>query len=214
MAQKTLWKNVAVAMQSAIGATIEVTGITKANPGLASAASHGLANGDIVFLLVQGMHQLNERVARVASSASGTFVLEGIDTTAFDDFVSGTVQKVTLGHSITTATNISSSGGNFDMIDATTIHGNQRDEVPGLPAAASFTMDHIWDPADPGLAAMKAASDSQQRRVFAFTFGTGGKKMYFGGYVGANLLPGGQAQGLVTTQGVITMNGTPTYYAS
>ena len=38
--------------------------------------------------------------------------------------------------------------------------------------------------------------------------------MAFNGYVGGNLLPAGQAQGLVTTQTVITMNGSPTYYAS
>ncbi len=38
--------------------------------------------------------------------------------------------------------------------------------------------------------------------------------MAFAGYVGANLLPGGAAQQLVTTPSVITMDGTPTYYAS
>lgn len=214
MAQKTIWKNVAVAMQSAIAAPLTITAITKASPGVVTSAAHGLSNGDIVFLLVQGMFQLNERACRVASVTTDSFALEGINTTAFDDFVSGTAQKVTLGTSITTATTISASGGNFDMIDATTIHGNQRDEIPGLPAAANYTMDHIWDPADPGLAAMKEASDAQQRRVFAFTFGAGGRKMYFAGYVGGNLLPGGSAQQLVTTPTVITMNGTPSYYAS
>ena len=86
--------------------------------------------------------------------------------------------------------------------------------MPGLPNPSSFSFDNIWDVSDAGLKAMKAAGDAQAKRAFKFTFGTGGQIMVFTGYVGATLLPAGQAQGLVTTQSVITMNGSPTYYAS
>ena len=75
-------------------------------------------------------------------------------------------------------------------------------------------MDHLWDVTDAGLKAMKVASDAQAMRAFKFTFGTGGQVMVFLGYVGANLLPGGQAQDKVTTPSAITMFGSPTYYAS
>jgi len=68
--------------------------------------------------------------------------------------------------------------------------------------------------ADTGLIAMKSASDSQAERAFKFTFGTGGQILVFSGYVGCSLLPGGQAQGLVTTQTVVTMHGTATTYSS
>lgn len=209
------WANVAVAMQSAIAAAVTITGISKASPGIVTtSAAHGYANGDIVLLEVNGMFQVNQRVFRVASVTSTTFALEGEDTTNYDTFSSGTVKKVTLGTSITTATSISSSGGDFEFIDTTTIHGNQKTQMPGLPNAASFSFENIWDTSDSGLLAMKAASDAQAMRVFSFTFGTGGQKMYFAGYVGASLLPGGQAQGLVTTSTTITLFGTPTYYAS
>jgi hypothetical protein len=210
----TKWSNVAVAMQSALAAADTITGITKANPGVVTAAGHGLNNGDYVFLLVSGMYQLNARVARVANKTTDTFELEGIDTSAFDTFSSGTAEAITFGTSITTATTISSSGGGFDFIDTTTIHGNSKTQTPGLPAASSFTMDHIWDASNAGQIAMKTASDAQARRAFKFTFGTGGKIMVFAGYVGFNGIPAGSAQALVTTQSAITMEGTPTYYAS
>ncbi len=210
----TKWSNVAVAMQSALAAADTITGITKASPGVVTAAGHGLNNGDYVFLLVAGMHQLNGRVVRVANKATDTFELEGVNTTDFDTFSSGTAEAITFGTSITTATTISSSGGGFDFIDTTTIHGNAKTQTPGLPAASSFTMDHIWDAADAGQIAMKTASDAQARRAFKFTFGTGGKIMVFAGYVGFNGIPGGSAQALVTTQSAITMEGSPTYYAS
>ena len=207
------WSNVAVAMQSALGSDITITAISKATEGVVT-ATNTLSNGDFVALTVQGMYQLNDRVARVKSTSGTGFTLEGVDTTLFDTFSSGTANKITFGTSITTATSITSSGGDFDFIDTTTIHGNSKSQIPGLPNPANFSFDNIWDVADAGLLAIKLASDAQAKRAFKFTFGTGGQIMTFNGYVGGNLLPAGQAQGLVTTQTVITMNGSPTYYSS
>ena len=214
MANAKVWKNVAVAMESTRAAVKTITAVTKANPGVASSTAHGYANGDILILTAQGMFQIDQRVVRVAGVTADTFQLEGIDTTNFETFVSGTAAKLTMGTSITTATTVNPAGGDFDFIDTTTIHASQRSQIPGLPNAATFGMDHIHDVSDAGLIAMKSASDAQQRKAFAFTFGQGGAKMYFAGYVGASLLPGGQAQGLVTTGTAITMQGFPSYYAS
>lgn len=214
MASAKKWSNVQVSMQSVLGADKTVTAITKATTGVATSTAHGFVNGDYVLLTISGMRQLNERVCRVANVTANTFELEGIDTTSFDTFTSGTAALVTFGTNITTATNISSSGGGFDFIDTTTIHDNARTQVPGLPAATSYTFDNIWDISDAGLKAMKVASDAQAKRAFKFQFGVGGQIMVFAGYVGANLLPGGSAQQLVTTSAAITMNGTPSYYAS
>ena len=209
-----VWSNVQIAVQSALAAADTITGITKANPGVVTSATHGLANGDYVYLTVSGMHQLNGRVARVANQTTNTFELEGIDSSLFDTFTSGTAEAITFGTSITTATTVSASGGGFDMIDITTIHDNAKKEMPGLPAASTFTFENIWDVADSGLIAMKNASDAQAKRAFKFTFGSGGQIMVFAGYVGANLLPGGNAQDKVTTSTTITMQGSPSYYAS
>lgn len=214
MADAIVWKNVAVSVQSVIASAKTITGITKANPGVVTVAGHGYVNGDIIYHEVDGMYQLNEKPVRVANALTDTYELEGIDTTNFDDFTSGTAAKVTLGTSITTATTISASGGDFDFVDVTTIHDNTRKQIPGLPGAISYQMEHIWDAGDAGLLAMKAASDNQSKRVIKFQFGSGGKVVYFAGYVGCSMLPGGQAQDKVTTSAVFTMNGTPTYYAS
>lgn len=214
MADAIVWKNVAVSMQSAIASAKTITGITKANPGVVSCTGHGYVNGDIIYHEVEGMYQLNEKAVRVANAQTDSYELEGVDTTNFDDFTSGEAQKVTLGTSVTTATTISASGGDFDFVDVTTIHDNTRKQIPGLPSAISYQMEHIWDASDAGLLAMKAASDNQSKRVIKFQFGSGGKIVYFAGYVGCSMLPGGQAQDKVSTSAVFTMNGTPTYYAS
>lgn len=215
MANARKWSQVAIAMQSALAASVSISSITKASPAVVTTGTaHSLSNGDYVVLAVQGMWQVNDRVFRVTGASGSTLNLEGEDSTNYDTFSSGTLQKITFGTSITTATTLTGSGGNFAMIDTTTVHMNQKSQIPGLPDAASYDMDNIWDISDSGLIAMKAAYDAQSKRAFKFTFGTGGQIMVFTGYVGANLLPGGQAQQLVTTKAVITMSGSPTYYAS
>ena len=214
MANATVWKNVAVSMQSAIATAKTITAVTQASPAVVSCTAHGYSNGDIVYIEANGMRQINEKAVRVAGVTTDTFQLEGVDSTNFDAFTSGTVSKVTLGNSITTATTISASGGDFDFIDTTTIHDNAKSQIPGLPSAVTFSMDHLWDASNAGQVAMKLASDNQQKRVFKFQFGSGGKVLLFAGYVGFAGLPGGSAQDKVTTTSVITMNGTPTAYAS
>jgi len=216
----TKWTNVSIAMQSALGSALPITGITKAAPGVCTSTSHGLSNGDYVYMDVQGMWQLNGRVFRVCTVATNTFNLEdvssgtGISTSSFDTFSSGNAYKITFGTSITTATSMNVSGGNFAMIDTTTIHGNQKSQIPGLPDPLSATFDNLWDPTDAGQSAMKSASDAQAKRAFKFTFGTGGKIMVFSGYVGFAGAPQGSAQDKVTTSAVITCEGTPTYYSA
>ncbi len=214
MATVKKWSNVAIAMQSALASAKTITGITVGATATVTSTAHGYANGDYVLLTVQGMRQVDGRIFRVSSQTTNSFVLEGEDTSAFDAFTSGTCQAITFGTSITTATSVSGSGGDFGFIDTTTIHDNAKTQIPELPNAASYSMDNIWDISDAGLRAMKVASDAQAKRCFKFTFGSGGQIMLFNGYVGASLLPGGQAQGMVTTGTVITMHGSPTYYAS
>jgi len=212
--------NVAVAMQSALGLPKTITAITKANPGVVSSASHGFANGDYVVLNIQGMQQLNNRVFRVVSVATGTFQLEditggtGIDTTNYDTFSSGTAQKITFGTSITSAATMDASGGDFDFIDTTTIHDNVKTQIPGTANPITKSFDNLWDITDAGQIAMKQASDAQEQRAFRFTYGTGGPIEVFVGYVGYTGMPTGAAQDKIVSKATITAFGTPTYYAS
>ena len=214
MATVTKWSGVAVAMQSAIGPEITLSGIAKASPGVATSTAHGLSNGAYVFLEVQGMFQLNGRVVRVANVTANTFELEGIDTTSFGTFSTGTAKLITFGTSITTATSLSASGGDFDFIDTTTIHDLNKTQIPGAANPLSYSFDNLWDVADAGQIAMKEASDAQAIRAFRFTFGSGGKIMVFAGYVGYVGAPTGSAQDKVVSPATITAFGTPTYYAS
>lgn len=207
------WSNVQVAVQSVIGSNLTVTGITKANPGVVTSTAHGLANGEYVTLSAQGMYQVDGRVFRVNGVTANTFNLEGEDTTSYDTFSSGTANKITFGTSMTTATGLSASGGDFDFKETTTIHVNVKTQIPGAANPAVYSFESLWDVADGGLIAMKAASDNQALRAVRFTFANG-QKVVFNGYIGATLLPIGNAQDIVKTSVVVTMFGRPTIYAT
>lgn len=208
------WSNVAVAMQSALGANLTISAITKANPGVATSTAHGLLDGDYVYLNnVQGMYQVDGRVVRVAGKTTDTFQLEGVDTTSFGTFSSGVANKITFGTTVGTGLTVNVSGGDFDFIDYTTIHDTVRRQLVGLASPTVINMDLIWDPTDAAYAALKAAADNQAIRSFRFTFASG-YKWLFAGYVGFTGAPTGSSQEVVKTPLVITSNGRLTTYST
>jgi hypothetical protein len=211
MAQVYKWSGVGVAVQSALGANKTITGITTANPGVVTSASHGLTSGDIVVLSVLGMNQLNDRVVRVDDEDTNTFELEGVDTSAYDTFVSGTANEVTFGTTLSTLVDLNASGGDFDFIDITTIHDTVRSQIPGTASPASYSFTSLWDPADAGLIALAAAAAAQAKRAIRFSW-PNGARLYFNGYVGATGLPTGTAQNRVETPVTMTMQGRATFY--
>lgn len=211
-----LWSNVAVAMQSAITTAQSITGVTKANPAVVTyAGADTFANGDYIYITATGMTQINERVFRVANvnTAANTLELEGIDSSAYDTFVSGTIQLITFGTTISSLVDLSATGGEPEQKDQTTIHDSVRKQYPGVFSAIVYNFQALWDPSDSGLVAMKAASDIKAIRAFRFTF-SDGAKVVFAGRVATTLIPTGSAQDNVLSPVQITMSGTPTYYTS
>lgn len=208
-----VWSNVQVAMQSALGTSKTLTAITKASPAVATSTAHGFANGDIVILAVQGMWQLDTRTVRVANVTANTFELEGVDSTAYDTFASGSAQAITFGTTFSTIGDLSTSGGDFEMIDITTIHDNVKKSIPGAASQVEVSGNMNWDPSDLGQIALKTASDARALRAFRITFADGAK-WYFTGYPGYSATPTGSAQQKVTSPFKVSSFGRPSFYIS
>lgn len=216
MANVSLWSNVAIAVQSSLAAALPISGITKADPGVVTYTGTDPSNGDYLYLSsIQGMSQVDERIFRAANvnGAGNTVELEDEDTTNYDTFSSGNAQVITFGTTLAIVTDVQVSGGEFDQIDVTTIHDNVRKQIPGAASPIVFSGSCIWDVADAGFAALKAASDVKAKRAIRITFANG-QKVVFTGYIGFTGLPTGQAQDKVVTPFQITMFGRPTTYAS
>lgn len=210
-----VWSGVAIAVQSALATALTVSGITKANPAVVTYTGTDPSNSDYILLKVQGMHQLDYRVVRAAnvSGAGNTFECEGVDSTLYDTFSSGTAEVITFGTTLSIASGLSVSGGDFQMIDTTTIHDSINKQVPGNANPINIQMDCIWDPADSGLIALKTASDSKAIKAIKITF-SDSTKVLFAGYIGATGFPTGAAQQKVSTPVTITVYGRTTNYST
>jgi hypothetical protein len=210
-----VWSNVAIAVESAKAASQSITGITKANPAVATYTGTDPTNGDLVLITAQGMSQVDGRIFRVANVNGGgnTFELEGCDSSAFDTFSSGSFEILTFGTTLNVVANVSVSGGDFSFIDVTLIHDTIQKQIPGNASPTTFSLDCQWQPDDAGLIALKAASDAKAKKAVKITFANGYKYLVTG-YVGATLSPTGSAQQVVTTPVVITAFGRPTTYST
>ncbi len=215
MADVSIWSGVGVAIQSALGSSQSVTGITKASPAVVTYVGADPANGDYIKLTATGMNEMNARVVRVANvnTGSNTFEAEGVDSTLYGTFATGSMEPVTFGTTISTLTGGSASGGDPNFIDTTTIHDLQASQIPGVTQPATYSFESIWDPADAGLVALNVAADAKAQRCVRFTFANG-KKMVFVGYVSCGMLPVGNAQDKVTTPVVFTMYGRLSVFSS
>ncbi|HYE46249.1 MAG TPA: ubiquitin-activating E1 FCCH domain-containing protein [Caulobacter sp.] len=80
----------------ASGSAKTITGITKANPAVVTAANHGFANGDRVYISgVKGMTQVNGNVYTVANKQTNTFQLQNTNSSSWNSFQTGNTPRAT-----------------------------------------------------------------------------------------------------------------------
>lgn len=96
---------------------VTITGITNANPGVVTAASHGLSNGDKITIQgVDGMTEVNGVEFTVANQTTNTFELSGVNTTSYGTFILSSYTKLLIHAnsdlSDSTGTHTPTAGGN------------------------------------------------------------------------------------------------------
>jgi hypothetical protein len=209
----TFWSNVQINVQTALGAAKTITGITKANPGVVTSTSHGLANGTYVLLSIVGMFELDQVVARVANQTTNAFELEGIDTTTYNTFVSGSAYAITFGSSMSTAQGVNVSGGEPEFVDITTVHDNVRKRAPTVVSPMTMSIESFYDPSNAALAQLATATRTKTTRAILLTFANS-TKMVGSAFVAAAGVPTGTAQDIVKTPVSLEFQGLPTVYTS
>lgn len=213
MAQINVWSKVQVAVQTVLATAKTVTGITKASPAVVTSVAHGYITGAEVKLSVNGMIELNNRVCKITQVTADTFSLDGIDSTLFTTFTSGSAQLVTFGASAATLQDVSASGGEASAIDVTTMHDDTTKEIPGVKSALNYSFGSLWDPTDPALIELKKADSVKGTRAIKITFATGARVL-FDCYPTASMAPGGSTGGPVTTPIAFKLTGDISSYAN
>jgi hypothetical protein len=205
-----------VSIASAYAASATVTAISNASPAVASAAAHGLANGDIVEV-TSGWSRLNSRVARVASVTVDTFELEGINTTSTNLYPTGggagSVRKVSAWQQITQVLEFTTSGGEQQFVTYSFLEEDVEHQIPTVKSASSFAMT-IGDDAElPWYGILSDANDDRVPRAVSVVLPSG-SAIYYNGYVTLNKTPTLTKNELMGLQSTVSLTSEPMRYAA
>lgn len=217
MSGTSVWAKVGVDIQSALAASLTVSGISKAAAAVVSYAAGDTdpANGDYFLIEASGMSQINNMVVRVSAVdiTANTFACEGLDSTNFDTFVSATAKKITFGKSFATMMDFSVSGGDAKYADNSDLHSEMDSEVQVGFSVLKATSNNRFEPSDAALLEAQSASRAKTPRAVLIRFANGAK---VAGYVnvGASLAPTGSKGAIVQTPVSFSFKGFPSAWAS
>jgi hypothetical protein len=205
-----------VSLATTYGSTKTVTSITNANPGVASSASHGFANGDIVSM-VSGWSNLNNRVVRISAQTAASFAIDGQDTTSTVLYPvgsgSGTATLITGFQQITQIMGFSTSGGDQQFATFSFLEQNFETQIPTIFSAQSITIDIADDPSLAGYLALKSASDARAIRALKIAMPDGSYILYQG-YVSMNETPTVTKGQVMQVQATFSLQSRPVRYAA
>ncbi|WP_157755088.1 phage tail protein [Variovorax boronicumulans] len=173
------------------GPAIPVTALTNAAPPVATAAAHGLVNGEILEL-TSGWVGLDGRPSRVSLSTAGTFGLEGYNTTNVQAYPAlggvGSVRKVLTWTQISQVLGNDSSGGEQQFVDWVYLEDGTQRRKPTYKNAKTLTLTLADDPSLAWNAILSAADFDGLPRILRAALPQGGA-IYYNVYVGFDSEP-------------------------
>ena len=206
---------VLVAIATTYGATKTVTGVTNANPAVATtSAAHGITTGGIIEVTT-GWSKLNAAVVRAASAAGSSLAYEGIDTTDTGLFPAGTgggsIREITAFTQISQVLTITTSGGEQQFYTFSYMEDDFERQLATQTSPVSYTLELGDDPTLPGYIALKAAAASRQTRALKMTL-PGGSILLYNGTLSLNETPKMNKNEIMTVTATFSIKGPPIRY--
>lgn len=174
-------RNCRVEIAATYSAAKTVTAVTKAVPPVVTSAAHALAEGTIgYFDNVVGMDELVGQAGSVDATATNTFNAEGLDSTSFGTFASGSFIPVATWLTLSTATKYSIPEGAADELDATTLLDRIKQTDTGLMAAQNVQLTKLSDMQLPALAIIRSAALNNGYIMVRITLSNGERRVFRG----------------------------------
>lgn len=203
-----------VALATAYGSSKSVTAITNANPGVITAAAHGMANGAF-YELKSGWQKINDRVFKAANVATNAVDLTGIDTTDTNRFPAGSgtgsLREITAFTQISQILEFTTSGGEQQFANFSFMEEDYERQLPTITSAQSIQIGIADDPTLAGYIALKAAGEARAIRALKVTLPNSSVIVY-NGYVSFNETPTLTKGSVMQVTATISLQGRPTRY--
>jgi len=197
-----------------LSAAKSVTALSNANPAVATAAAHGLAAGDII-VVNSGWTRLNDKVVRISDADSGTFDLEGIDTTKTTVYTPGaglgSVREVSTWAQISQITDVATSGGDQQFTTFGFLEEDEDRQLPTTKSPISMTVTVADDPALAYVPVCEAADEDKEARPLRLTL-PNGSVIYYNAYVSITSTPALSRNNIMTRAITLSLASRPTRY--
>ena len=205
-----------VAIASGYGADVTISAISNANPAVATAAAHGFTDGDYIEV-TSGWSRLTDKVVRVDNATTGTFELEGIDTSSTSIYPTsggaGTARKINGFTQLAQITGSTSSGGEQQFLTYQFLEADAEKRIPTFKSAAGITFNAADDPTLPGYILAKQANDDRLPRAVRITLSNGAVLLY-NAYISLSTIPSLTVNELMTVEVTLSLLAEPVRYAS
>lgn len=203
-----------VALATAYGSAKAVSAITNANPGVITAAAHGMANGAF-YELTSGWQKVNGRVFKAANVATNAVDLTGIDTTDTTRFPAGSgtgsLREITAFTQIAQILEFTTNGGDQQFSNFSFLEEDFERQLPTVTSAQSIQIGIADDPTLAGYIALKAAGEARAIRALKVTLPNGSVLLY-NGYVSFNETPTLTKGSVMQVSATVSLQGRPTRY--
>ena len=214
---KTLATRVKFSIAKTYGPSVSMTAVTNASEAVATlAAGHSVAAGDYLEL-TSGWGLLNGKIVRVKSVATNDVTLEGINTSSTAKYPTGTgtgsVRRITAWDQLSQIKNVSSSGGDQQFADATSLDDDVEVKIPTIKTSRSMTLEFFDDPSLAWYATVAAAADAVVPTGVLIQ-PPNGSKIVANAYWGLMKEPSIQKNEVMTSTITLTFNSESTRYAS
>ena len=158
-----------------------ISDISNGDPGVATAAAHGYSEGDIL-LLSSGWSAINDAPVRVDDPTTGTFELEGFDTSNVSRYPTGagggTAKKVTSWAALSQVLEPSTSGGEQQYYQWVYLEDGIQRQRPTFKNARLMTIPMDYDASLPWYDALVQADLDGETRILRAAL-PNGKFMYW-----------------------------------
>lgn len=203
-------------LATAFGNAQTVSAVSNAAEAVVTCSAHGYSNGDIVEI-TSGWGKANKRVFRVKDATTGTFKLEGFNTTDTDVYPAGTgtgtVREVSTWQQLSKVMNPGTTGGEPKTTTYKFVESDVEYAINDGFTATSLTLEFDDDDTTDGYAAMRTLTDAQSNTVLKQLMRSGAV-IYLPVTVALNEMPILQDGQINRVRAQFAGNNRPTRYSS
>lgn len=205
-----------VAIASGYGSNITVSALSNADPAVATAAAHGLSDADYIEV-TSGWSRLTDKIVRVDAPTTGTFAMEGYDTSSTSIYPAGsgtgTVREITGWTQLSQILSSNSNGGEQQFLEYQFLESDAQKRIPTFKSAAGLTFSIADDPSLAGYQLVETANDDRLKRAVRVTLPSGAIILY-NAFISLNKTPSLTVNEIMACEVTLSLLNEPVRYAS